>query len=342
MSQTGGPVDQVRRLVDQYDVRQRPARRAGSAGRFDHHDQLLFFRGEDPGRRGGQELRVGEQPEHQLHRVDLGPQTVRVRLHGLAAGDGVLHPVVGGVAGRLHPDQHLVGEPLRQHRPPGLVPDTALGELVDDLVGEVAADPPLVRPARHHQRLGRAADVAPDGAAQHLGHPCVALDQRRGHQIEPADLGAGGGGDERGHRRLGGVDLAQGGQHIPDVGEEAVVRTDHQHPGAGELLAVGVQEVGGAVQPDRGLAGAGGALDAERVGQPGPDDPVLLGLDGGHDVAHRAGPGTLDLGLEDLRLQPVSVPTVVRSSSSYAVSCPWEKPNRRRDRTPIGSPGRAW
>ena len=39
---------------------------------------------------------------------------------------------------------------------------------------------------------------------------------------------------------------------------------------------------------------------------------------------------------------PDTPPTVVRSSSSYAVSCPWEKPNRRRDRTPIGSPGRAW
>ena len=33
--------------------------------------------------------------------------------------------------------------------------------------------------------------------------------------------------------------------------------------------------------------------------------------------------------------------TRVRSSSSYAVSLPWEKPNRRRRRTPIGSPGRA-
>jgi hypothetical protein len=49
------------------------------------------------------------------------------------------------------------------------------------------------------------------------------------------------------------------------------------------------------VQPDGGLPGAGGALHADRRLQVGPDQLVLLGLDGGHDVAHRAHPGALDL-----------------------------------------------
>ena len=54
------------------------------------------------------------------------------------------------------------------------------------------------------------------------------------------------------------------------------------------------------MQPDRRLAGAGGALDAQRLGQAGADDGVLLGLDGGDDVAHRPGPRALDLRLQDV------------------------------------------
>ena len=49
----------------------------------------------------------------------------------------------------------------------------------------------------------------------------------------------------------------------------------------------------------------GRALDAERLAQTGPDDGVLLGLDGGDDVAHRAGPGPLDLRLQDVGVADV-------------------------------------
>src|SRR5690606_3932602 len=56
------------------------------------------------------------------------------------------------------------------------------------------------------------------------------------------------------------------------------------------------EQVGDAVQRDGGLAGAGGALDAQRGLQRGADQVVLLGLDGGDDVAHRAGARSLDLG----------------------------------------------
>ena len=43
------------------------------------------------------------------------------------------------------------------------------------------------------------------------------------------------------------------------------------------------------MQGHGGLAGARPALDDQDPGEVGPDDPVLLGLDGGHDVAHPAG-----------------------------------------------------
>lgn len=50
------------------------------------------------------------------------------------------------------------------------------------------------------------------------------------------------------------------------------------------------------MQGDRGLAGAGPALDDEHPAVRGADDPVLLGLDGAHDVVHAAGPGGVERG----------------------------------------------
>lgn len=50
------------------------------------------------------------------------------------------------------------------------------------------------------------------------------------------------------------------------------------------------------MQADRGLAGAGRALDAQGRQQRCPDQVVLVRLDGRDDVPHRAGPGALDLG----------------------------------------------
>ena len=66
------------------------------------------------------------------------------------------------------------------------------------------------------------------------------------------------------------------------------------------------------MQADRGLAGARRALHADRLVEVGPDQLVLVGLDGGDDVAHRPDAGPLDLGGEDPRrgaqlLAPVEV-----------------------------------
>src|SRR5699024_11871042 len=48
------------------------------------------------------------------------------------------------------------------------------------------------------------------------------------------------------------------------------------------------EEVGGPVQRDRCLAGAGPTLDDEDAGERAADDRILLGLDGGDDIAHPA------------------------------------------------------
>jgi hypothetical protein len=65
------------------------------------------------------------------------------------------------------------------------------------------------------------------------------------------------------------------------------VRTDEQHaaPAVAEAR-VGVQEVGGPVQGDDGLARARPAVDDERAAGPRADDRVLVGLDGAEHVAH--------------------------------------------------------
>lgn len=60
-----------------------------------------------------------------------------------------------------------------------------------------------------------------------------------------------------------------------------------------------VQQERHPVQADGGLPGAGAALHADGAAEAAPDDLVLLGLDGGDDVAHRADAGPLDLRLEE-------------------------------------------
>ena len=47
-----------------------------------------------------------------------------------------------------------------------------------------------------------------------------------------------------------------------------------------------MEEVGGAVQRDHGLAGARATIDHERAARPGADHRVLVGLDGAQHVPH--------------------------------------------------------
>jgi RNA polymerase sigma-B factor len=85
--------------------------------------------------------------------------------------------------------------------------------------------------------------------------------------------------------------LPQRGQDLADVAQERRVRPDDEYAAPGEPVTVGVEQVGRAVQRHRRLPGAGPALHDQHPGRLRPDDPVLLALDGGDDVAHPPGTG---------------------------------------------------
>ncbi len=193
------------------------------------------------------------------------------------------------------------------------------GEGVDDPEGEVRAGQ-VVRQAGGAgplARLGGHGAVEVEGAVvvvvdlQHLvRHGLPVGDgqgQRPGHLQAALGLGGAGGvgalrldaGEEFAEGGEPDAGLAEGGQHLADVAEEGRVGADDEHGAAGQLLAVGVEEVGGAVQGDGGLAGARSALDDEDALVRGADDAVLLGLDGLHDVGHPAGAGGAERGEED-------------------------------------------
>jgi hypothetical protein len=90
--------------------------------------------------------------------------------------------------------------------------------------------------------------------------------------------------------------LAERGQDLPDVGQEGGVGPHDEHAAPRQPVAVGVEQVRGAVQGHRGLAGAGPALHHQHARRLRPDDRVLLGLDRGDDVAHPAGAPRVDGG----------------------------------------------
>ena len=78
-------------------------------------------------------------------------------------------------------------------------------------------------------------------------------------------------------------------QHLVDVVQERGARADDEHARSGQRAAMRVQQVGGAVQRDGGLACAGAALHHHGAADVGTDDLVLLALDGGDDIGHLAG-----------------------------------------------------
>ena len=147
----------------------------------------------------------------------------------------------------------------------------------------------ITRCRRRRAAPGRAGHPlpAPDRAADDAGHPQVAL-ERGGLAGRSSAVASTPGNSWPGVGSTTPVSPRRG-QHLLDVAQERLVRADEQHAAAGDALAVRVEQEGGAVQRDRGLAGARAALDDEHAGQRGADDAVLLGLDGGDDVAHAAG-----------------------------------------------------
>lgn len=225
----------------------------------------------------------GDRPQvrDQVGGLQQRPRAVEGREQVPVLAQGLAEQVLRGVA--LVP-VHQDGEQF--------VPDLVAGVVVRgafrrvECLGPVGGGQPDVGPVgRDDHALGRRLLVEPDGLLDRLhqvrgglqpGHLRVGLDSRRGslgHEI-PQDAG------------LYAL-LAEAGQDVGDVGQIGPVRADEQHTAAAVAEArVGVQEVGGAVQGDHGLAGAGAAVDDERAAGSRADDGVLVGLDGAEDVPH--------------------------------------------------------
>ena len=123
------------------------------------------------------------------------------------------------------------------------------------------------------------------GRLDRLDHPQVGLergDLRVAPRARAADLG---------HQVADGARLhaflPEARQHVADVGEVGRVRAHEEHATAPvPQPRIGVEEVGRAVQRDDRLAGAGTTVDDQCPTRPGPDDGVLVGLDGAQHVAH--------------------------------------------------------
>lgn len=172
------------------------------------------------------------------------------------------------------------GEIVRQAGVPGRLPG-----LVGDLPVQDQVSAVLVRD--HHRGPGfREPLPVAYGQGEGLRHRPAALD---GGGTRGVRTGGAHPGEQLGLRREQHPGLAERGQHLRDVAQERRVGPHDEHGPLGEQLAVLVQQEGGPVQRDGGLSGAGTALDDEDTAVRGPDDAVLLGLDGPHDVAHAPG-----------------------------------------------------
>ena len=197
-----------------------------------------------------------------------------------------LGPLVGGEGG-VDGGGVLVGEP-GEHVPdegdPGHVVRAAVAPGARDRLAHVGGQHAQEAPVEADvDRLGGHPLAGGDRAGHHGGHLRVALEPR--HLVGLRAVGDGAR-QQVGDRRGDDPGLPERGQHLVDVAQEGPARAEQQHTGTLQRAAMGVEQVGGAVQGDGGLAGAGTALDHQRTGQRRPDDRVLLGLDGGDDVAH--------------------------------------------------------
>jgi hypothetical protein len=203
----------------------------------------------------------------------------------------------GRIPGSLHPEQHEVGEPLGEHRAGGAVAHAPARAAPRGRLGDlVCRDPPLARSARHDERLCRDADADhTDGVAQDGRHPGVTL-ERRGAGASTCHGPAAATSRPRSCAR---PRPRRAPAAPPRCGRGRPVGADDEHPLPREPLAMGIEQPRRAVQSDRGLAGAGGALDADTRAGVAAHDLVLLGLDGRDDVAHRPDARALDLGGQD-------------------------------------------
>ena len=227
----------------------------------------------------------------QLRRRQHGPHPVERGAHLLGAADTVAHVRGSDVVAKARARER-VEHALLDEAPAGVVRARSPPRVRDDRRALVRREPQGLDTEADPQVITQRTPAIAHRLREHLGHAQVALDASRHRYVGTAH--AHWLGQQVGEHDELDAGLAERREHLLDVAEEQPVGTDDEHALALEREPVRVEEVGGAVQGDDGLAGAGAALDDEHAGELGPDDLVLLALDGGDDVGEAAGAGRLD------------------------------------------------
>ncbi len=290
---------------------------------------------------------VGHRPRPADLAVELRDTQLRAAVRGLvelgqqpARGEGGPQHVDGGA-------QLAVGVQLpahvRGHAVPRLVD---LGQrhvqqhvhqrLVEDDAGVVVQQPGLPGAGAGH--FGDGGVEVDDAVLQldrdGLGGQLLALRDGGGEQVQDPETALAAldlrdvlaDGAEPGHEVAGrgehDVGLPQRRQHVADVAEEPGVRAHDQHAPLGQAFALGVEQVGDAVQRDGGLAGAGTALHDQDAGVVEADDLVLLDLDRGDDVAHDLLARRVQRGRQRDAVQPQLVVVEVLQAAAAGVEVP--------------------
>ena len=191
--------------------------------------------------------------EHRPHPLERSADLVEVshRLADLLRRDVV--PTAGGEGG---PDLALddpSGGVVAPAPPPSGLDDAAALARPEAQVGGAEG---------HDQIVAERALTIAHGILDEPAHAGVALHPRRRIGLTATDDHVV---HEIGQDDLLDAGLAERREDLLDVAEEHPVRPDHQDTLVLEREAVGVEQVGGAVQRHHGLAGAGTALDDEHA-----------------------------------------------------------------------------
>ncbi len=226
---------------------------------------------------------IGEPEEH-LTRVHRSPPRVHERLDVAVVDERRDELLAVGVPILGAPDlRPRVGGERKGHRllrGVAVVAPQHLGpHAVQSAAFEAHGTPGHHRP----QRVGCPRDRVARGPREHPPDAEGALERRGGRGVET--LRRAGLDDVAEGAQRDGV-LAEGGQDPFDVGGVRRGRAGDEHTAALEPPTVAVEQVGGAVEGDDGLAGAGAPRDLGDAPGGGADRLVLMRLDGRDDVAH--------------------------------------------------------
>ena len=251
--------DERVRLVEQCDVRLAPPGTAAS-------QEPLLGVVENALGRLGQEGRCREQRADEAVRGNGGPGAIEDAAELAARPERPLDLLRVAHRAALEETAVLGVEAPHESHPEALARSGRRAVLRTHVVEElhlVADADTDERPVEAEEQLvGLASEADLGGAGDHVGHPLVSLQTHDVARLARGRLDAV---DELRDRTLLDGVLSERGKDVRDVLHEDAVRPHDQDAAPRASLARRVEEPRGAVEPDRGLARPGAALDHERV-----------------------------------------------------------------------------